>query len=312
MRDLHLTRYGTRGARRGFTLIELLVVVAIVAILISIVLPALAAAREAGKQTRCLANMREIARAMTLYFFEEGEWFPFNRHSAESATLMHSLYYGGHPGRRSPNNPNEWWGYTYPQYRNTPDGRPLNRFLYPDLPKWDVPETDPMFDIVRRVPVFECPSDQGETWTNSASPSRILNRYRYMGTSYGTNYLFVRYWAFDTRKPPQGPGPWLNIANAFLRTQLRRDASRFIIFWDDPLGRSLWEYKPLRGSHRKWARHNVAFLDGRASYIFADPSMGTRGTDWKASSGMSKNDPRAWWNDATDPDYAYRDIAPLP
>ncbi len=288
-------------------------VVAIIALLISILVPTVMSVREAGKQTRCLCNLREIGRAMTLYFYEEGEWFPFNRHSAEAATLMHSLYYGGHPGRRSPNNPNEWWGYTYAQYRNTPGGRPLNRFLYPDLPKWDVPESDPMFNIVRNVPLFECPSDQGaESWSNSSSAPRILNRYRYMGTSYGTNYFFVRYWAFDFRKPSSAYGPWMQYANAFLRTQLKRDASRFMMIWDDPVGRSFFTYKPMRGAHRKMAWHNVAFLDGRAAYMHIDPSQGTRGADWKSASGNSKIDPRAWWNNPADPDYAHREIDRLP
>lgn len=300
--------------RRGFTLVELLVVVAIVALLISIVLPSTIAAREAGKQTRCLTNLREIARAMTLYFLEEGEWFPFNRDNNIAAAYAHMLHYGGHPGRTSPNDPDQWWGYVQADKRTTPAGRPFNRLLYPDLPDWDVPPSDPMFEIVRRVPVFECPSDQGLVWTNNPDPSLVLHKYRFAGTSYDANYHFVRYWAYDKRKPP-GPasfGPWLQYANAFLRTQFRRDASRFIIFWDDPLGRSLWEYKPMRGAHRKMAQHNVAFLDGRAAYLHIDPRVGSRGPNWKAASGNKAIDPLAWWNNPDDPDYAYRDIAPTP
>ena len=53
--------------RHAFTLIELLVVVAIIAMLIAVLLPSLAAAREATRRTVCGINQRTIHQIMTLY-----------------------------------------------------------------------------------------------------------------------------------------------------------------------------------------------------------------------------------------------------
>jgi prepilin-type N-terminal cleavage/methylation domain-containing protein len=53
--------------KRGFTLIELLVVIAIIAILAAILFPVFSQAKEAAKQTKALAQMKQIATSMMIY-----------------------------------------------------------------------------------------------------------------------------------------------------------------------------------------------------------------------------------------------------
>ncbi len=60
-----------RRKTRGFTLIELLVVVAIIALLLSILLPSLTAAREQGKRAKCLAALKGLSTGMQTYSTED-------------------------------------------------------------------------------------------------------------------------------------------------------------------------------------------------------------------------------------------------
>jgi len=74
------------AGRAGFTLIELLVVVAIIAVLIGLLLPALGTARNASERAACASNMRQIGVAQHVYASDHGDVFlPFGRSGTHAA-----------------------------------------------------------------------------------------------------------------------------------------------------------------------------------------------------------------------------------
>jgi prepilin-type N-terminal cleavage/methylation domain-containing protein/prepilin-type processing-associated H-X9-DG protein len=62
--------------KSGFTLVELLVVIGIIAVLISLLLPALQKARIAAVQVQCMANQRQLSMALIQYVQEYKGWGP--------------------------------------------------------------------------------------------------------------------------------------------------------------------------------------------------------------------------------------------
>lgn len=67
---------GARKARQGVTLVELLVVISIVGVLMTVLLPAIMAARESGRRTECQHHLRQLAMAADMFHVAHGRYPP--------------------------------------------------------------------------------------------------------------------------------------------------------------------------------------------------------------------------------------------
>jgi prepilin-type N-terminal cleavage/methylation domain-containing protein/prepilin-type processing-associated H-X9-DG protein len=215
------------GKRLGFTLIELLVVVAVVATLISLLLPALIRARETMKVVSCLTHLRQIGLGWQLYLMDNNETFVSFRSNIQ-------WFYGGkHPSIWNDSS----WTLSY---------RPLNPYVSMAIKNES------------QAQVFRCPADRPIfNGDGGIGPTNGYSTYDYFGNSYVMSTAVMVHYDLHSYVPRFVPYRLGEIQATHDRLVLLGDCQ-----WYYAVNDAIWDAH----FHNRYDRMNLLYLDGHAEY----------------------------------------------
>lgn len=187
-----------RGKRRdGFTLVELLVVIAIIGILIGLLLPAINAAREAGRRASCMNNLKQLGLALNNHLSEKGYLPPgvqvAGGYAAKYTTTSYDVWYEATTGFGGAS----WMLYIMPflEYHDIYD-------------RWDFTKNvlANQAQARRDIPTFYCPSRR--SGIRPGDEAIMFQNWTVGGTDYGG--CVGRTDAWDNTLGPTGQVHMLN------------------------------------------------------------------------------------------------------
>lgn len=291
-----------RRRHRAFTLIELLVVVAIIALLLSILLPSLSGAREQGKRAVCLSNLGSIGKALWQYAGED---------RAESTIPIFMNMVADIDGQgRAPDPGLDYWLWRHANWfawggksgettyyiapgaglllDDLDQGQTLPQGAIAALPEYAA-ERRPLTIFMtggnisqgdeKKLDGFRCPSDTGYPDDPAIDDSPMANKerpcYQTVGNSYRGSLLM------SSEDGPVGTsyggafsyGPWGT------RISTLQDTSRLVWLgeptWFNMIGRDtnvtgLREEEEMFGWHKRKLVDQLLFVDGSARATKAD------------------------------------------
>ncbi len=231
--------------KKGFTLIELLVVISIIAVLLSILMPALNKVKEKAKIIVCKTNLHNIGLALTAYATEYDDGLPDIDPSAmtapsNSAYQNHTWYLWG---KDQSSDPDFGWHV---------NPRPLGRYIESD-------------------DVYECPADNRpnpEVWFTS--PSKTYTFYDGYGNSYPYNCAVLA-----DAAPYDGDLGWNGVKVLWKNKYSKVPRPSHTVASGDATSTTYMAYTmPAFDYYLEFLIHdkkepgtNLLFLDGHATYL---------------------------------------------
>jgi len=290
-------RIGGRSGEPGFTLIELLVVISIIAVLISVLLPALTMAKESAAVTQCLANLGQIGKTSEMYSNDNDKggygsyptqpWHLGSKCCGQTAQLVSEWVYGGF--QTSIEHPDYGAGGDWQVFPT--ECRPYTKYIAPGT----------IGKVVLKN--YVCPSDRSHISSfqdDYGVPPTSDDRYsawEINGNSYPINWYWYDDPAFDDQRDYSDIDKMSACGSAMLSKKVGGTAAEFIIFWEDNMDAFMHDAKPPDGSegqsqlqflglgwHRKISVYSACFLDGHADYRYFDTRY-TRGSGYNIRPG---------------------------
>jgi prepilin-type N-terminal cleavage/methylation domain-containing protein len=262
-------------SKRGFTLIELLVVVAIIALLISILLPSLSKAKEQAKMTACMANISDVGKVLVIYLLDLNK-LPIY---VTSDNTWCSWAFGGWSGR----NREFWQGEAGGVWNIPTNQRPLSIYASKTPISGSWPELDPLIPT-QETPEYKCPSDRISAqwqWGEFEDQTEAVSAYDDVGTSYQMNFHWWDQVEDNVKLFPKVTDNWFkdrcNIYGPLLWLKAnQKGPARFVALFEDPADWGFGDHPKnaegvqTMGFHGRFSRHTGFYLDGHAANAYMD------------------------------------------